>query len=45
MGLKGNQRIEPIFDYVNGLYGDFVVVENVIDGEYRTGILKLEISK
>ena len=41
VGLRGNQRLEPVFDYVSCIYGDFVIVENIIDGEYKPGIIKL----
>jgi|GEM_PF-224449 len=41
MGLKGNQRLEPIFDYISEIYGDYVVVENVVNGEYKMGIIKI----
>lgn len=37
MGLAGNQRLEPIFDYISGIYGDYVVVESIVDGEYKKG--------
>lgn len=39
MGLTGNQRLEPIFDYINGIYGDYVVVENIVDGENKIGVI------
>jgi hypothetical protein len=41
MGLTGNQRLEPIFDYISGIYGDYVVVENIVDGESKMGIIKI----
>lgn len=41
MGLKGNQRLEPIFDYISEIYGDYVVVENVVNGEHKMGIIKI----
>jgi len=41
MGINGNQRLEPVFDYVNGIYGDYVFVENMVNGEYRKGLIKI----
>lgn len=41
MGLTGNQRLEPIFDYISGIYGDYVVVENIVDGENKIGLIKI----
>lgn len=41
MGLTGNQRLEPIFDYIDGIYGDYVIVECIVDGEYKKGLIKI----
>jgi hypothetical protein len=41
MGLTGEQRIEPIFDFVSEIEGEFVIVENIIDNEYKKGIIRL----
>lgn len=41
MGLTGNQRLEPVFDYINDIYGDYVVVESIVDGENKTGLIKI----
>lgn len=41
MGLRGNQRLKPAFDYIQGIYGDFVIEENIVKGEYKKGIIKL----
>lgn len=41
MGLRGNQRLEPAFDYIQGIYGDFAIVENIIDGEYEKGVIEI----
>ena len=42
MGLHGEQRLEPVFDYVHGIYGDYVLVsEEMEDGEWRYGYIKL----
>ncbi len=41
MGLDGSQRLEPIFDYVNGIHENFVFVENKIEDEYRSGLIKI----
>lgn len=41
VGLNGNQRLEPIFDYIDSIYGDYVVVEKIIDGEYKKGVIKI----
>ncbi len=41
MGLTGNQRLEPIFDYISGIYGDYVVVESIVDGENKIGFIKI----
>jgi len=42
MGLKGNQRLEPVFDNVDGIYGAYVIVENMVDDEYKMGLIKME---
>lgn len=41
MGLRGNQRLEPVFDYVEEIKGSYVIVGNMIDGEYKKGIIEL----
>lgn len=41
MSLTGNQRLEPIFDYISGVYGDYVIVESIIDGENKIGLIKI----
>ena len=41
MGLTGNQRLEPIFDYMSGIYGDYVVVESIVDGKNKIGLIKI----
>lgn len=40
-GLNGEQRVEPIFDYVDSISDKYVVVSNLIDGEYKKGIIEL----
>lgn len=41
MGIKGNQRLEPVFDYIYGIKGNILIVEKIIDGEYKKGIIRL----
>lgn len=41
MGLSGNERLKPVFDYIQGIYGDFAIVENIVNGEYRKGIIQI----
>lgn len=41
MGLKGSKRLEPIFDYISEIYGDYVIVENIINGENKVGLIKI----
>lgn len=41
MGLTGNKRLEPIFDYVGNIYGDYVIVESIVDGEYKKGLIRI----
>lgn len=41
MGISGEQRLEPVFDYVDGVNGKYVVVSNFINGEYKKGIVEL----
>lgn len=42
VGLNGEQRLEPVFDYVHGIYGDYVLVSNEMDnGEWRYGFIKI----
>ncbi|MBD5550603.1 MAG: hypothetical protein HDQ96_05415 [Lachnospiraceae bacterium] len=41
-GLNGEQRLEPVFDDVCGIYGDYVLVPNKMDdGEWRDGFIKI----
>lgn len=40
-GLNGEQRVEPIFDYVDTISGKYVLVSNLIDGKYKKGIIEL----
>jgi hypothetical protein len=42
IGRKGNQRLEPIFDYISGIFGDYVVVESNVDSESRIGVIKID---
>ena len=41
MGLTGNQRLEPIFDYISGIYSDYVIVESIVKGENKVGLIKI----
>ncbi|MDE6950944.1 MAG: WG repeat-containing protein [Lachnospiraceae bacterium] len=42
MSLNGEQRLEPVFDDVIGIYGDYVLVSNKVDdGELRYGFIKI----
>ena len=41
VGLAGNQRLEPVFDYVSEIYGDYVVVESIVGGENKVGLIKI----
>ncbi len=41
MGQAGNQRLEPIFDYISGIYGDYVIVESIVKGENKVGLIKI----
>ncbi len=42
MGLKGDQRLEPVFDYVDGIHDEYVIVENLVNDDYKFGLIKLE---
>lgn len=42
VGLNGEQRLKPVFDYVHGIYGDYVLVSNKMDdGKWRYGFIKI----
>lgn len=41
MGLTGSQRLEPVFDYISGIYSDYVVVEGIVNGERKKGLIKI----
>lgn len=41
VGLNGECRLEPVFDYVNGIRGSYVMVENMIDGNFEKGIIEI----
>lgn len=42
MGLHGEERLEPVFDYVYGTRGPYVIVEQNIGGEPGIGVIKLQ---
>ena len=42
MGLHGEERLEPVFDYVYGMRGPYVIVEHNIGGEPGIGVIKLQ---
>lgn len=41
VGLDGKMRLEPIFDYVHEIEGDYVLVSNIVDGEWKYGVIKI----
>lgn len=42
VGLNGELRLEPVFDYVSGIYNDYVLVSMYSDdGELEDGIIRL----
>lgn len=41
MGLDGSQRLEPVFDSIEEINGRYVMIANMIDGEYKKGIIEL----
>lgn len=41
VGLNGECRLEAVFDYVNGIRGSYVMVENIIDGNLKQGIIEI----
>ena len=42
MGLHGEERLEPVFDYVYGTRGPYVIVEQNIGRAPKIGVIKLE---
>ena len=42
IGLKGDQRLEPVFDYVYGIHDEYVIVKNLVHDDYKFGLIKLE---
>ena len=45
MGLHGEERMEPVFDYVYGTREPYVIVALNIGGEPRMGVIKLETTE
>ncbi len=41
VGINGEGRIEPVFDYIYGVKNSYVVIDNIIDGVPKKGIIKL----
>lgn len=41
VGLNGECRLEPVFDYIYGVFDSFVVVDMNIDGNLKKGIIKI----
>lgn len=35
MGLDGEQRVEPLFDYIDEISEKYVVVSMIVNGEYK----------
>lgn len=42
VGLDGNCLIEPVFDWIWELHGDYVRVEMTVDGELREGVIRIK---
>lgn len=45
VGIDGKQRLEPVFDYVDGICGDYVWISNVINNQWKYGIIKLTMKQ
>lgn len=41
LGLDGVCMLEPVFDYIGETNGPYLIVEKIIDGVYRKGIIKI----
>lgn len=41
VGMDGRERMEPIFDYVHGIEDNYVLVSNIVDGQWRYGVIKI----
>lgn len=41
MGMHGEERLKPVFDYVEGIHGKYVIVLNLLDGRYKKGIIEI----
>lgn len=41
MDDEGEARLEPVFDYVGALNGNYLIVEENVDGEWRKGMIEL----
>lgn len=41
VGLDGEQRLEPVFDYIHGIYGHYVLVSGRVGTDWRYGIIKI----
>lgn len=39
--MDGRERMEPIFDYVHGIEDNYVLVSNIVDGQWRYGVIKI----
>ena len=42
MGLNGNLKLEPIFDYINSINGNYVVVECIVNNEKKVGLIRID---
>lgn len=40
MGLHGEVRTEPVFDYIDDMNGKYNIVSNIIDEEYYKGLIE-----
>lgn len=43
MGLHGEERIEPVFDYIYQMKDNYVIVSCTVDGVERKGVIELHL--
>ena len=42
LNLNGKELLTPVFDYIRGIEGKYMIVENLTEGNFRCGVVRLK---
>ncbi len=45
LNLNGKELLTPVFDYIRGIEGKYMIVENLTEGNFRCGVVRLKKQK